>query len=169
MWRSSLVIVGVLAALFAGFAPEARALCIYAGKLYATTTIEQEFHDSALVVRAKVISSNDINDDEDPGVMYRIRIDRRFKGKTSTVISDYTHRDSGAFYLDVGREYLLFFNPISQTTAAEDPVWKKQAPDAMMVNYNCGQSRAWSEVPIQDRKRLSALSDNFPNPNESHQ
>jgi len=154
------LILGVLATLIGAFEVEARALCIYDGKLYAKTTDEQEFRDAALVVRAKVISGRDTydSDDEDPGVVYRIEVEHRFKGKTPAIISDYTHRDSGAFYLEVGREYLLFLNPISPIEAAEDPVWKKQAPEAMMVNYNCGQSRSWAHVSRADREKLATLS-----------
>ena len=86
----------------------ARALCIYGGKhfteakngdgsdrgLYATTTLADEFLDSTLVVKGTVLSSRNIGLDAN-GTIYRIRIDRTFKGKAPAVITDYTDRDSG--------------------------------------------------------------------------
>jgi hypothetical protein len=109
-------------------------------------------------VRAKVISRRDTFDDDEPGVVYSIKIDHWFKGKTPTIIKDFSERDSGGFYPDVGSEYLLFLNPISDEQAAENPTWKRVAPDAMMVNYSCGQSRPWANVPLKDRQNLEALS-----------
>jgi hypothetical protein len=144
--------------LIAAFALEAQALCIYHGQLYANTTLEQEFRDSALVVRAKVSSSRDTFEDDEPGVVYGIKIDHWFKGKTPTLIKDFSERDSGGFYLDVGSEYLLFLNPISDKQAAENPTWKRVAPDATTVNYSCGQSRVWANVALKDRQKLEALS-----------
>jgi hypothetical protein len=152
------VVQVVLCVLITAFALEAKALCIYKGQLYAKTTPEQEFRDSALVARARVISSRDTFEDDEPGVVYSIKIDHWFKGKTPTVIRDFSERDSGGFYLDVGSEYLLFLNPISDEQAAKNPTWKRVAPDAMMVNYSCGQSRVWANVALKDRQNLEALS-----------
>ena len=152
------VTTGILLALIAGHALKANALFIYQGKLYAKSTFEQEFRDSTLVVEAKVISSRDTFEDDEPGVIYRINIERWFKGKTPAVIEDFSARDSGGFYLNVGTDYLLFLNPISDEEAAANPSWRKVAPDAMMVNYNCGQSRPWAQVTPKDRQKLAALS-----------
>jgi hypothetical protein len=149
---------GILLALISGYALKADALCIYRGKLYAKTTLEQEFRDSTVVVEAKVISSGDTFEDDEPGVIYRVQIAQWFKGKTPNVIKDFSERDSGGFYLDVGTDYLLFLNLISDQEAAAHPSWRKAAPDAMMANYSCGQSRAWANVPPEDRRKLAALS-----------
>ena len=120
--------------------------------LYATTTLADEFHDLALVVKGTVLSSRNIGPDEN-GTVYRIRIEQSFKGKAPAVITDYTDRDSGGFYLGEGGEgpeYLLFLNPISRT--------RKSAPDAYEVNYSCGQSRPWANVSRKDREKLTGLS-----------
>lgn len=144
----------------------ANALCIYGGKhfteakdgdgsdrgLYATTTLADEFLDSTLVVKGTVLSSRNIGLDAN-GTIYRIRIDRTFKGKAPAVITDYTDRDSGGFYLGEGGEgpgYLLFLNPISRT--------RKFAPGAYEINYSCGQSRPWANVSLKDREKLTGLS-----------
>ena len=154
-WAVVQVVVGLS---IVAFALEAKALCIYHGRLYAKTTLEQEFRDSALIVRASVISSRDTFEDDEPGVVYSIKIDHWYKGKSPIAIKDFSERDSGGFYLEVGSEYLLFLNPISNERAAENPNWKRVAPDAMMVNYSCGQSRPWADVPPIDRPKLETLS-----------
>lgn len=142
----------------------ARALCIYHGKLYAKTSLEQEFRDATVVVRGVVVSSKNIypsddSDDSDPGVLYRVKVEQSFKGKPPAMLTDYTERNSGGFYLDLGTEYLLFLNPITPKAEREFPSWKKNAPDALTVNYNCGQSRPWGEVSAEDRRRLGKMSD----------
>ena len=162
MRRIPAVIAAV--ALLVAYASNAHALCIYRGKLYAKTTLEQEFHDAKVVVRAVAISSKDLypsddSDDSDPSVLYRVRVEQSFKGKPPEILVDYAERNSGGFDLDVGTEYLLFLNPITPDAAREFPAWKKNAPDALMVNYNCGQSRPWAKVSAEDRGRLSKLSE----------
>ncbi len=142
----------------------ADALCIYRGKLYAKTTLEQEFRDAKVVVRGVVVSSKDFyppddSADSDPGVPYRARVEQTFKGEPPEILVDYTERNSGGFYLDVGTEYLLFLNPLTPDAAREFPSWKKNAPDALMVDYNCGQSHPWARVSAEDRRRLGELSD----------
>jgi hypothetical protein len=150
------------------FAQDAKALCIYGGnhftkssqpewqgRLYATTTLADEFTDSALVIRGTVLSSQDVglSDARGRGTVYSVRVDEVFKGHASKSILYYSDRDSGGFYLGEGgesREYLLFLDPIRREYLAS-----KEAPGAYEVNYNCGQSRQWREVSPGDRKRLS--------------
>jgi hypothetical protein len=152
-------------------APDAKALCIYGGKhftkstqtegqgrLYATTTLADEFTDSVLVIHGSVLSRQDIGlDHQDTrgwGTVYRVGVDEVFKGHApNKSILYYSDRDSGGFYLGEGgesREYLLFLDPIRHGHWAS-----KEAPGAYEVNYNCGQSRQWREVSPEDRKRLS--------------
>ena len=146
------------AILFFCFTANAHALCIYNGKLDAKTTITQEFRDSQLVIRGTILSSEEIAEkpsipDSEPGVLYRIRVDQVFKGNAPKELSLYTERDSGGFYTDIGKQYLLFLNPIEHNDWA-----RKVAPGAMRVNYNCGRSRDWREVPDSDRQQLNALA-----------
>jgi hypothetical protein len=154
----SLGFVAAAVGLF-GSAPGAAALCIYNGTLYAKTTLAQEFRDSDLVVRGEVVSSEEVHDPV-LGVFYHVRVKQTFKGKPTAVLVDYSERDSGGFYLDVGTEFLLFLNPIDPRGGVEylGQNWAKRAPGAMMVNYSCGQSRLWNEVPSKDRELLNALS-----------
>lgn len=146
--KSSLL---ALAASLACVAP-AHALCIYDGELYAKTTLSQEFRDSAIVVRGKVVSSKDMwpwGEDEEWGTVYKIEVEQTYKGAPPPVLTFLTERNSGGFYLDDGVEYLLFLTPWDRTDR-----WMKVAPGAYGVNYNCGQSRPWAEVPTAERTRL---------------
>jgi hypothetical protein len=95
----------------------ASALCVYGGKhftkakdsdgsdrgLYATTSLADEFQDSVLVVKGTVLSSRNIEldpaNESGSGTVFRVRIDQIFKEKALAVITDYTDRDSGGFYL----------------------------------------------------------------------
>jgi hypothetical protein len=144
--------------LFLASASSANALCVYKGDLYAKTTIEQEFQDSKFVVLGTVLSSREIpipdNDlNAESGVIYRIRINQVFKGRAPSVIANYSERNSGGFYLDVGTQYLLFLNPMTVDDGA-----KQVAPGALRVNYSCGQSRPWREIAAEAKKRLATLS-----------
>jgi hypothetical protein len=89
-----------------------------------------------------------------------VRVEQTFKGKSGAVVVDYSERDSGGFDLDVGTEFLLFLNPIDPHDAVVylGRNWASRVPGAMMVNYNCGQSRSWNKVPSRDRELLNALS-----------
>jgi len=142
-------------------APQSLALCIYNGDFYAKTSLEQEFRDSSLVIKGKVLSNRDItipDTDEDVGVVSRVQVASVFKGKAHKIVTYYSRRDSGGFYLDKGTDYLLFLDPIRTTE------WAKDYPGAMVVNYNCGQSEPWGEVSAPDREQLRRLSkdDNHP-------
>ncbi len=80
---------------------------------------------------------------------YALKILQTFKGKAPSALIDATEHNSGGFYLDVGKEYLLFLTPY--------PHGPGIPKGAMMVNYNCGQSREWSKVSVGDRKKLDDL------------
>jgi len=75
----------------------------------------------------------------------------------------FTTRDSGGFYMDrawvrlpaghdIGGEYLLFLNPL-----APDPGLPKISNGAVFVNYNCGVSGPWKNVPVASRRKLLSL------------
>jgi hypothetical protein len=147
----------------------AAALCSYNGVDNAKTTVAQEFRDSKWVVRARVLSAVDglMGRGSDKGMsytVYRLRVVRAYKGKPPTQLKFFTERDSGAFYMDrawvplprghdVGTDYLLFLNPI-EPFRGEPSVEK----GSVFVNYSCGQSKRWSEVPQASRRRLQSLS-----------
>ncbi len=156
----------VAAALALTGPPAARALCIYKGELYATTTIPQEFADSRWVVRARVTAQTDSwvdagpDYDEAPWTTYRIEVLEVFKGDAPREMTVFTWRDSGGFYLeprgrrfDPDLEYLLFLEPTPDWTDAP-----REAGGTVSVNYSCGQSKPWLDVPLPDLSRLLSLA-----------
>jgi hypothetical protein len=166
--RLSLCLVS--AALLMALAAPADALCIYNGIDNARTTMRQEYADSRWVVHARVISATDgvveagYADAGSSWTLYRLQVVHAYKGRVPQRISFFTARDSGGFYMDrswvplpkghdIGGEYLLFLNPIRPY-----PDQPMEARGATFVNYNCGQSRAWREVPIASRQSLASLS-----------
>jgi hypothetical protein len=150
--------------------PPADALCFYDGKLYTKTTVLQEFKDSKWVVRARVLSAFDCfgrpvdrcSDPDAPYTTYGIRVIQAYKGHPPKLLKFFTSRDSGGFYLDragelpaahdIGRDYLLFLNPIQPFHGQP-----RASRHAVFVNYNCGQSKPWSEVPARSRRLLAAV------------
>jgi hypothetical protein len=152
-WTGAFIVGGVLAAV-AAF--PAQALCVYKGRLDARTTAAQEFADSLWVVRAKLIAADDYWSDKAASwTTYHLRVLETFKGVLPSNIDLFTDRDSGGFYLDkgvqhdIGGEYLLYLN----ATTEEVPV---PARGATLVNYACGQSKAWRDVSPADRQELIA-------------
>jgi hypothetical protein len=158
------------AALLLAPAEPAEALCIYNGLDNARTSLRQEFADSRWVVRARVLSATDgVVEAGKPDVgmawtTYRLQVVRSYKGGPPQRITFYTQRNSGGFYMDrpwvplprghnIGGEYLLFLNPIPPHR--DQP---RAERGAAFVNYNCGQSRAWREVPVDSRQLLASLA-----------
>ena len=157
----------LVAALLAPAVPSSpQALCIYKGELYATTTIAQEYADSRWVVRARVTAQTDSwtdagpEYDEAPWTTYRIEVVEVFKGAAPREMTAFTERNSGGFYLEPpGRRFdpdldiLLFLNPTSL-----GPDTPAEARGTTEVNYSCGQSKPWHEVPASDRSALLTLA-----------
>ena len=146
--------------------PAAQALCMYEGELYATTTVAQEYADSRWVVRARVTAQTDSwadagpEYDEAPWTTYRIEVVEVFKGDAPREMTVFTWRNSGGFYLepaggpfDPYLDYLLFLNPTDMHS--DSPA---EARGTARVNYSCGQSKRWYEVPARDRSVLYALA-----------
>ena len=138
---------------WASLAAPAHALCVYKNILYYETTLQEEFADAPFVVKAKVLSTHDDNKiltkDGDWGTYYRLEIEQVFKGNPSHILIDYTERNSGGFYLDVGKEYLLFLGPA--------PKGENAPSGTVMVNYSCGQSREWAKVSQKEQTKLADL------------
>jgi hypothetical protein len=146
---------------------EASAFCMYDGKMYAKTTIRQEFRDSRWVLRVRVLSER--NNGSRPAVdqglealwsIYRLNVTHRYKGKGPSTMTFFTERNSGAFYFDrpwkgpdIGTEYLVFLNP-NEHYAGEP----REARGTVFVNYSCGQSKPWREVSAGERRLLERLS-----------
>jgi len=138
------------AALLVSAAP-AHALCVYRGDLYGQSTLQGELEESLRVVKATVIDERLMQpwgEDGEAGSLYTLRVEQTFKGNTARTITYFTERNSGGFYLDKGETYLLFLTP------SHRPLWRPHVGDAYGINYSCGQSRPWAEVPAADRARL---------------
>lgn len=143
----------------------AQALCSYNDELYARTTIAQEFADAPWVIRGRLVSvtesrADGIGDDEEPWTLYRVRIVQRYKGDPPVEISVFTYRNSGGFYMDrpgegpdIGGEYLLFLQPTAGLSGLPEA-----ARGGAIVNYSCGQSKPWAEVPTAGRSELAGLA-----------
>ena len=149
----------ILAVALAGACP-ANALCIYRGVGNAKTTLEQEFRDSRWVVRAHVVSADyHWSDKDESWTLYRLKVVESFKGTLPNRFTFYTERNSGGFYMDgdgavpdMDGDYLLFL------TRLPLPGNPPAARGALWVNYNCGQSKSWSQVSKADLKRLRSLA-----------
>jgi len=144
-------------ALLAVSAAPASALC-------SGAPLQQEFREADVVVRATLVGELNVWDDEPsksfqaqwgngaPIVLYRLKVVETFKGKPGSRIRFFEERNSGAFYLDVDKEYLLFLNRVRPYRGRPSA-----AAGAMEVRYACGQSKPWKEVPVTTRRKLRSL------------
>lgn len=79
------------------------ALCSYKGKMYAKTTLAEEFRDSKWVARVKVLAADSHSSDVDESwSLYHVQVLTAFKGRPPLRLAVFTYRDSGGFYLDRG-------------------------------------------------------------------
>lgn len=134
------------------------ALCSYKGKMYAKTTLAEEYRDSKWVVHVKVLAADQHwSDVDDSWTLYRVQVLTAYKGKPPLQLSVFTYRDSGGFYLDkgmypdLGGDYLLFLTSTSSSVPAA-------ARNATEVNYSCGQSKQWSALNPPEKARLETFS-----------
>ena len=77
--------------------------------------VDKEFQNSIFVLTAKVISARDDFEPVHPksnryypATFYRVARLKNFKGTPPAVLTIYTERSSGGFYMDLGKTYLLF-------------------------------------------------------------
>jgi len=124
-----------------------------AGALCSGASVEQEYREADLVVRALVVAEMRVTDDElsaqfrarwgdySPMLVNRLRVRDVFKGRPGPSIKFFQEVTSGRFDVDLGSEYLLFFN-----YHRPRPGRGAEARGAVYVRYACGQSKLWSEV-----------------------
>lgn len=155
--------IPLIAAIMLAAVP-AHALCTYDGVDNASTTLVQEFHDSKWVAKVRVLSERNnfaTADDayEEPWSLYELKVVENFKGRPPDTLRFFTRRNSGGFYFDrlsagpdIGGEYLVFLN-----TTPDYPGEPGIEKGTVFVNYNCGQSRPWTEVSQPDLKTLRRL------------
>ena len=153
-WKA---IAGAL--LLAAIIPSpAQALC-------SGATAAQELRETDLVVRVRLVSEVNAWTDEPsaayrarwgtgaPVVVYVLRVEEVFNGAPGPRIRLFQERNSGAFYLDADKDYLLFLN--YHRPYAARPT---EARGATYVSHACGQSRPWAEVQPADLTALQAPS-----------
>lgn len=133
--------------------------------LCSGASLEREYREADVVVRARLVSEIRVWDDEPsaafraqwgeyfPVVLYRLRVSRVFKGRPGPRINLFQEVTSGRFDIDLDKDYLLFLNYIRPYHGR--PV---AARGAMYVRYACGQSKPWQEVRQADLARLRDLS-----------
>jgi hypothetical protein len=121
--------------------------------LCSGASLEQEFREADLVVRARLVSEVKAWDDSPstafkkqwgdggPVILYGLATIEVFKGRPGRRLDFFEEQNSGAFYLDVDRDYLLFVNYVRPY-----PGRPEAARGAVHVRYACGQSRPWSKV-----------------------
>ena len=148
----------LLFALIFSVAAPARALC-------SGAAMEREFREADLVVRARLVSEVNARDDAPsaafraqwgagaPVVLYGLRVLEIFKGSPRPRINLFEERNSGAFYLDIDCDYLLFLHYIRPY-----PGRPRAARGATHVRYACGQSRPWSELKRAELATLRRLA-----------
>jgi hypothetical protein len=95
-------------------------------------SVAEEYRVAKAVVVATVLARQlvpSVEDDSYDGTMYRIRVDRRFRGSLGDEAEIFSENSSGRFPVTVGARYLLFIHTGS---------------GRMQVDY-CGNSGLLSE------------------------
>lgn len=149
--------LAALALLLLWTAP-VRALC-------SGSSVDREFRDADIVVRARVVAEARVWDDEpspayrarwgdySPVMLHRLRVLQVFKGRPGPTINLFQEVTSGRFDLDPAGDYLLFL-----TYHRPFPGRGSAARGAMYVPNTCGQSKLWSTVAPAALDRLRFLS-----------
>jgi hypothetical protein len=147
-----------VALLFLALATPAHALC-------TTATLDEDYRQADVVVRAVVTAETRAADDESdmafrkrwgdysPVTLHRLRVVEVFKGKPGPSINLFETVDSGRFGVELGDEYLIF---LSYYPPAE--FRPEAARGATFVRHTCGQSANWKKVSSAEITRLRALS-----------
>jgi hypothetical protein len=144
----------VAALLTAMISSPAMALC-------SGASVQREYREADLVIRARLVSQVDTwNDEPDAAYMkrwggsglvtrYGLRPLEVFKGLPGKTVIFFEEHDSGAFYVDIDKDYLLFLNYYKPTRKTPEA-----ARGAVYVGYACGQSKPWNDVKPTDLATL---------------
>lgn len=134
--------------------------------LCSTATLDDDYQQSDVVVRAIVTAETWVADDEpdeefvaqwggySPVTLHRLRVIEVFKGRPEPTVNLFQEVTSARFAVDVGQEYLIFLSYQPQLT--EQPL---TARGALYVRNACGQSGLWSSVDTSELSRLRSLSE----------
>jgi hypothetical protein len=85
--------------------------------------------------------------------LYGLKVLQVFKGVPAQRVNVFMPHDSGAFYIDIDKDYLLFLNRLPRDNSGP-----AAALGAFTVEYACGQSKPWSDVPPEALKQLHQIS-----------
>lgn len=128
-------------------------------------SLDREYREADLVVRARVVAETRYADDEmtpdararwgdySPVVLNRLRVLETFKGRPAPTLRLFQLVTSGRFDVELGQDYLIFFNHTRPY-----PRMGSAARGSVHVRHACGQSRLWSEVSGRDLARLRSLA-----------
>lgn len=128
-------------------------------------SLDREYREADLVVRARVVAETRHADDEmtpvararwggySPVVLNRLRVLETFKGRPGPTLNLFQQVTSGRFDVEMGHDYLLFFNYTRPW-----PEMGSAARGTVHVRHACGQSRLWSEVTAGRLARLRTLA-----------
>ena len=132
--------------------------------LCSTASLDDDYRQADVVVRAIVIAETVAADDEpsvgyvrrwgnfSPVSLHRLRVVEVFKGRPGPSINVFQEVNSARFPFDLDDDllvYLSYHQPSpSRPTAANG---------AMYVRYTCGQSQDWDSATAAEIGRLRAL------------
>ena len=137
--------------------------------LCSTATLDDDYQQSDVVIRAIVTAetwvANDEPDEEfvaqwgeySPVTLHRLRIIEVFKGRPEPSVQLFQEVTSGRFAADLGEEYLIFLS--YQPESTDQPM---AARGALYVRNACGQSGLWDSVQTSELSRLRTLSEHQP-------
>lgn len=140
-------------------------VCQPAHAVCSTASLEQDYAEADVVVRARVVAETVVVDDEPtpavtarwgtyfPMSLHRVRVIEIFKGRPGPTINLLEEVSSGRYGVTLGNEYLLFF---TYHRPSEDR--GSVARGAMYVRHTCEQTRHWNEVSSTYRARLRSLA-----------
>lgn len=129
-----------------------------------TASLDEDYGQADVVVRASVVAETYVIDDEpsaayrakwgdySPVTLHRLRVVEVFKGKPGPAINLFEEVSSGRYGVDFGKEYLLFltyYRPFPRRGSA--------VRGAMYVRHTCGQTKLWNEVKSVELARLKSL------------
>ena len=142
-------------------------ICFVTSPAYALctkATIEQDYRQADIVVRAVTTAETTAADDEpsaefkniwgeySPVRLNKLRVVEIFKGKPGQSVNLFQTLDSGRFDVQLGKDYLFFISyyPITNTTPSV-------AQGATFIRHTCGQSKLWKAVSSSELILLKAL------------
>jgi hypothetical protein len=137
-----------------------------ANALCSGETVQREFAEADLVIRARLVSEISAWDDyptkafqrrwgppSTEASLYGWRVLHVFKGRPGPRVNLFQFHDSGQFPVEIDKDYLLFLLYIPHSR--DRPT---AARGATYVRYACGQSKLWDQVTPETLTRIRGLA-----------